>query len=149
MTTKARVKELTEQGDRLFSKRGWLLSLWQTMGENFYPLRADFTHSRYIGEEFAANLMTGRPVLAHRDLGNSLSAMLRPRGTAWFHARTSDEKINEDATAKKWLDAKTDVLRLAMYDRRSQFIRATKQGDNDFVAFGQTVISVDPNLYGD
>jgi hypothetical protein len=145
----ARVQELVKQGDRLFAKRGSLLSLWQTMAENFYPLRADFTQTRYVGSEFVTNLMTGRPVLAHRDLGNSLSAMLRPRGTAWFHARTGDEDINSDATAKKWLDAKSDVMRRAMYDRRAQFIRATKQGDNDFVAFGQTVISVDPNLYGD
>jgi hypothetical protein len=141
--------DLVEQGDRLFSKRQPLLSLWQVMAEQFYPIRADFTTSRSIGEEFASHLMTGRPVLAHRDLGNSLSAMLRPRGTAWFHARTGDEDINNDATAKKWLDAKSDVMRRAMYDQRAQFIRATKQGDNDFVAFGQTVISVDPNLYGD
>jgi hypothetical protein len=40
-------------------------------------------------------------------------------------------------------------MRRAMYDQHSGFIRATKQGDNDFVAFGQTVISVDPNKYLD
>lgn len=144
-----RVRELAEQGDRLFNKRMPLMSLCQVQAEQFYPIRADFTKKHYLGEEFASNLMTGRPALAHRDLGNSLSAMLRPRGSAWFHARTGDEDVNNDATAKKWLDAKSDVMRRAMYDQRSQFIRATKQGDNDFVAFGQTVISVDPNLYGD
>lgn len=147
--SKARVKELIGQGDRLFSKRQPLVSLWQTMAENFFPIRADFTTSRSLGDEFASHLMTGRPVLAHRDLGNSLSAMLRPRGSAWFHARTGDEGINNDATCKQWLDAKSDVMRRAMYDQRSQFIRATKQGDNDFVAFGQTVIQVEPNRYLD
>lgn len=147
--SKSRVRELVEQGDRLFSKRAPLLSLWQNMAEQFYPIRADFTTTRSVGEEFASHLMTGRPVLAHRDLGNALSAMLRPRGQAWFHARTGDEDINSDASARKWLDAKSDVMRRAMYDQRAQFIRATKQGDNDFVAFGQTVISVDQNMYGD
>jgi hypothetical protein len=147
--SKSRVRELTEQGNRLFSKRRPLLSLWQTMAENFYPYRADFTTSRALGDEFASNLMTGRPVLAQRDLGNALSSMLRPRGVAWFHARTGDEAINNDATAKQWLDAKSDVMRRAMYDQHSGFVRATKQGDNDFVAFGQTVISVDPNRYLD
>lgn len=146
---KERVQELVKQGDRLFSKRSPLLSLWQTMAEQFYPIRADFTTTHSLGEEFASHLMTGRPVLAHRDLGNSLSAMLRPRGQAWFHARTGDDNINNDAAAKQWLDAKSDVLRLAMYDRRAQFLRATKQGDNDFIAFGQTVISVDQNTFGD
>lgn len=146
---KNRVRELTEQGDRLFAKRTPLLSLWQTVSENFYPIRADFTTERALGEEFGSSLMTGRPALAHRDLGNALSAMLRPRGTAWFHARTGDENINNDATARQWLDNKTDVMTRAMYDQRAQFIRATKQGDNDFVAFGQTVISVDANQYLD
>jgi hypothetical protein len=147
--SKSRVRELVLQGDKLFSKRQPLLSLWQTMAENFYPYRADFTTTRALGDEFASNLMTGRPVLAQRDLGNALSSMLRPRGVAWFHARTGDEQINNDATAKQWLDAKSDVMRRAMYDQRSGFVRATKQGDNDFVAFGQTVISVEPNQYLD
>jgi uncharacterized protein (DUF1778 family) len=147
--SKSRVRELALQGDRLFSKRQPLMTLWQTMAENFFPYRADFITQRSLGDEFASNLMTGRPVLAHRDLGNSLSSMLRPRGVAWFHARTGDEDINNDSTAKQWLDAKSDVMRRAMYDQHSGFIRATKQGDNDFVAFGQTVISVDPNKYLD
>lgn len=146
---KTRVRELTEQGDKLFSKRSGLLSLWQTMAENFCPIRADFIGERGLGDEFASHLMTGRPVLAHRDLGNALSAMLRPRGQAWFHARTGDEAINNDAGARQWLDAKSDVMRRIMYDQRSQFVRATKQGDHDFVAFGQTVICVDVNSSGD
>jgi len=140
---KSRTREIIEQGDRLFQQRQPVHSLWQTMAENFCPIRADFTTSRSPGEEFASHLMSGRPVLAHRDLGNSLSAMLRPRGQAWFHARTGDEKINNDAGARQWLDAKSDVMRRIMYDQRSQFIRATKQGDHDFVAFGQTVLSID------
>jgi hypothetical protein len=41
--SKSRVRELALQGDKLFSKRQPLLSLWQTMAENFYPIRADFT----------------------------------------------------------------------------------------------------------
>jgi hypothetical protein len=147
--SKSRVRELAKQGDLLFSKRQPIVSLWQTMAENFYPYRADFTTSRSLGDEFASNLMTGRPVLAHRDLGNALSSMLRPRGTAWFHARTGDEDINNDASAKQWLDGKSDVMRRAMYDQRSGFIRSTKQGDNDFVCFGQTAISVEPNKYLD
>jgi hypothetical protein len=142
---KTRVREIIEQGDRLFSKRQPLLNLWQTMAENFCPIRAEFTTTRQLGDEYASHLMTGRPVLAHRDLSNALSAMLRPRGQAWFHARTANETINNDARARQWLDAKGDVMRRIMYDTRGQFIRATKQGDHDFTAFGQCVIGVDLN----
>jgi len=142
---KTRVRELKEHGDRLFSLRFPLLTLWQQFAEQFYPMRADFTRKRFISEEFASYLMTGRPVMAHRDLGNALSSMLRPRGQPWFHARTDSETINNDPAARAWLDRGSDILRRIMYDGKSQFIRATKEGDNDFVAFGQCVISVEPN----
>ena len=140
MATVARIKELVEQGDRLFTKRRPLLNVWQAMAEQFYPIRADFTASRHLGDEFAAHLMTGRPLLAQRDLGNALSSMLRPRGKPWFWARTSNEDINDDAQSRQWLDEKSDAMRRLMYGAHTQFVRATKQGDNDFVAFGQCVI---------
>lgn len=147
MDTRARtVKEI---GDRLFSKRFSLMSLWQTTAEQFYPERADFTTTFTLGDEFAAHLMTGVPVLARRDLANNFAAMLRPRGAPWFHARTMNDKINEDSTALKWLDWATERMRIIMYDQKAQFVRATKQGDNDFAAFGQTVIQVTPNEYQD
>ncbi len=142
---KTRVRELVEQGNRLFEKRRPMLSLWQTMAENFYPMRADFTRSRQAGEEFASHLMTGKPVLAHRDLGNALSSMLRPRGQAWFHARTDDEAINADARCRQFLDSLSEAMRRLMYDKRAQFVRATREGDHDFVAFGQAVIEPLPN----
>jgi hypothetical protein len=71
---KSRVRELIEQGDRLFAKRAPLHALWQTMAENFCPIRAEFTTTGALGDEYASHLMTGRPVLAHRDLSNALSS---------------------------------------------------------------------------
>lgn len=145
MTLSTRVREIREIGDRLFAQRGSLLNLWQETALNFYPERADFTTKRHLGAEFAEHLMTGSPALARRDLANSLSSMLRPRGQPWFYARTKDETINKDRGCKMWLDHVSDVCRNIMYDPRAKFIRATKEGDNDFATFGQTVLSVDMN----
>lgn len=137
---KTRVQELIAIGDQLFSKRYPLLTLWQQHAEQFYPLRADFTRVRYISEEFASYLMTGRPVLAHRDLANALSSILRPRGMQWFKSKTDDDKINEDKQCKMWLERADAIMRRVMYDRNSQFTRATKEGDADYTLFGQCVI---------
>jgi hypothetical protein len=146
---KQRVQDLIQEGDNLFSKRSGLMSLWQETALQFYPIRADFTSSHTDGEEYAAHLMTGRPALAHRELSNAVSSMLRPKDTPWFHARTEDESINSDARAKQYLDQKAEIMRRVMYDRRAQFVSTTKQGDNDFIAFGQCVISIEPNRYLD
>jgi hypothetical protein len=142
---KQRVRDLIEQGDRLFSKRHPLLTRWQDIAENFYPERADFTSPLTLGEDFASNLMSSYPLLVRRDLANTFSSMLRPRATPWFHCRTDNENLNEAAGPRRWLDFASEVLRRLMYDTRAQFVRATKEGDNDFAAFGQCVIKVDPN----
>jgi hypothetical protein len=142
---KSRVKELVEQGNKLFEKRMPLMNLWQTIAENFYVERADFTKTFNLGDEFASHLVTGVPILARRDLANTLSSMLRPRTKRWFHARTPVEEINRDVAARGWLDNASDILHRIMYDPRARFVRATKEGDNDFAAFGQCVIQVEPN----
>ena len=72
MMTEDDAKALIKQGDHLFDKRGSLLSMWQSIADNFYPERADFTVSRSLGDDFADNLTTSYPLLVRRDLGNSL-----------------------------------------------------------------------------
>lgn len=142
---KARVKELVDMGTRLFADRRPILSIWQDMAMNFYPERADFTVQRTIGTEFASHLITGQPSMARRDMANTLSAMLRPRGQPWFSAVTNDENINKDADAKKWLEWASEIQRKFMYENSAKFIRSTKEGDNDFVTFGQTVLEAREN----
>ena len=143
-------KKLYEQGEQLHTKRSSLISLWQEMAENFYPERADFTFRRSLGTDFADNLSTSYPILARRDLANYFSFMLRPTEKPWFHLTirgddTESPGDNVDPEAQVWLQWAGKVQRKAMYDRDTQFIRATKEGDNDFATFGQCCISVELN----
>jgi len=141
------IKSLVETIEKLFSNRGTLVSVWQELAENFYPERADFTAKRDMGDNYADNLTTSFPVRCRRDLGDQFGAMLRPRSKSWFHMKPIDEdRIDNDAS--RWLEWAEDAQRRAMYDRSSQFTRATKEGDHDFATFGQTVLSVRLNRYG-
>lgn len=135
-----RAKDLCSRGDTLFGGRGSLLSLWQEISENFYPERADFTRQIYLGEEFCKNLTSSYPIIVRRELGNAFSAMLRPRDTPWFEV-TVDKPERLDKAGKAWLQWATEVQRRAMYDKVSQFTRATKEADNDFATYGQTVLT--------
>jgi hypothetical protein len=141
------VETLRGHGDQLFGKRGSLLSLWQEVAENFYPERADFTTVRNLGDEMASNLMTSYPIIARRDLGNAFSAMLRPSAKDWFRISTN-RPDKEDTLSKQWLEWASKLMKRAMYDRVSQFTRATKEADHDFAAFGQAVLSVEINSAG-
>lgn len=134
------IKKLIERGNKLFSKRSSILSLWQDIADNFYPERADFTFSRSIGEDFEAHLNSSYPIIVRRELGNSFGAMLRPRSEEWFAISVDDDE-QLDRTSKEWLERASGIQRRAMYDSNAQFVRATKEGDNDFAAFGQCAIS--------
>jgi hypothetical protein len=134
-----RHRDILKQGDKLFLDRQPLMSLWQEIADQFYPERADFTVTRSMGKDFAGNLTTSYPILARRDLGNSFSSMLRPTEKPWFHIKTQREPIPEDA--RQWLEWCEGTQRRAMYDRASLFVRATKEADHDFAAFGQCVIT--------
>lgn len=137
---KTRVQELIQIGDALFTKRFPLLTLWQTFAENFDPMHADFTRARYMSEEFASYLMSGRPVLAHRELSNGISSILRPRGMQWHKARTGVDAIDKDRSAAAWLEMTDKVMGGIFADRKSQFGRATKEGDAFYTLTGQCVI---------
>lgn len=139
-----RVKDLLEQGDRLFSKRSAFMSLLQEIAYNFYPERADFTVTRVIGDTFAEGLMTSYPLVARRELGNSFSSMLRPTAKEWFKVTIAREDRLDDE-GRRWLAFARGVMRRAMYPRQTQFTRATKEADHDFAAFGQAAMTVELN----
>lgn len=137
-----RCKDLLAAGDKLFSDSMPMLSLWQEINDHFYPERADYTVLRPMGMDFASILSTSYPVLCRRDLGNLFSTMLRPSDKEWAHASIlRDDKLDDQG--KKWLEYSNTIQRRAMYDPASQFVRATKEGDNDFATIGQCVLSLE------
>lgn len=137
-----RCKELLSAGNRLFGSKTSLDSLHQEIAENFYVERATFTTTRSLGDEFADNLTSSYPLKARRDLGNMLGAMMRPRDKSWFRMKAGDP---DDVESLRWLEWSTKLQRNAMYDIHSGFVRATKEGDHDYAAFGQCVISTEMN----
>jgi len=138
------IEQIHRLGGELFGKRSMLLSLWQALADQFYSERADFTTVRDLGREFASNLMTSYPTMARRDLGDAIGSMLRPTSKQWMHIRTQQwNKVDRDG--KAWLEMATDRMTRAMYNRRTQFTRATKEADHDFATFGQAVIQITLN----
>jgi hypothetical protein len=142
-------KELCQQGDQLFGKRTQLMLLWQEIALNFYPERADFTYKRVVGR--SSRSTSPRATRSSRAATWAMPsarccARRRRRG---FTRGTAHEGDPLDIEARRWLEWAETVQRRAMYDRATQFTRATKEGDHDFAAFGQCVISVELNRHAD
>jgi hypothetical protein len=137
----SRMQTLKDQGNQLFGKRSGLLSLWQCIAENFHPVRADFTTTRNLGDDYAAHLMSSYPVIACRDLSNSIGTML---DLSKFSMATN-RPDKEDTEAKQWLEWATGLMKNAMYARPAMLKRALKEGDSDIAPFGQCATSVELN----
>lgn len=137
----SRARTLKEIGDKLFAKKAPWDSLCQEIAEQFYPLRADFTEGFTLGDDFVSGIMDSFPVLACRTLGDAPGAMLRQG--EWFEVQTSDDDLNEDPSASRWLEDATKRFRNLIYDRRANFVRATNEADHDWAAFGNPVLSVE------
>ena len=139
-----RAQEMIDLGNKLFAKKAPLNSLHQEIALQFYPVRATFTMSGdYLGRDHADHLNDSYPVLVRRELGNSISSTLRPRDQKWFLATSLDEDRDQDPDNARYLEYVSQTIRTAMYDVRAKFVRATKEGDHDFITFGQCVLSVE------
>ena len=143
------VKDLRQLADSLFAKKTPLVSLWQEIAENFYAERADFTVKRYLGDDYAGNLMTSYPLLVRRDLADQIGTMLRNRNKPWFSIIAKDTRLGQDYEVKAWLEWATGTMRRSMYAPATLFTKATSQGDADFATFGQTCVTVRLNRNND
>lgn len=136
-------KALLALSDRLFSEKQPFDGLCQTIAENFYPERATFTRQVVLGEDFGSDLFDSYPIMARRDLGNSFSSMLRPRGKEWFSLKVRGVK-NLSAGGKAWLEGATSTMRAVFYDGKTRFVRTMREGDHDYAAFGNAAMSCEP-----
>lgn len=123
-------------------KRPWD-NLMQEVAENCYPLRATFTQRAVYGMDFQSNLMDSAPVNMREELGNTPDAMLRQGN--WFQVGTGDEDRDKDTDIARVLERATMLMRRSIDDPRMGFKPAVKEGDHDYVAFGQPVLSVEEN----
>lgn len=137
----SRAKELNAIGDKLFSDKAPWDTLCQDIAENFYPLRADFTTTRSLGDDFSCDIMESYPVQVRETLGNTPNAMLRQGD--WFEIKTGIKKIDEDPEVARWLEHATIAYRRLVYDRRANFTAATIEVDHDYVSFGLGVMSIE------
>jgi hypothetical protein len=141
-----RAKELIDLGNRLFTKRDPMLTLWQEISEHFFVERADFTDSYVAGEDFrpSPRKLLSQPAPSRARQQHQRHAS--PAGSPVVQAddprrgpgRGADQRGLPRVHHRE--DAANDVRH-----RHTKLVRATKEVDHDFVTFGQGVMSVEEN----
>lgn len=137
----ANAEELYRLGSGLFAAKTPILSLWQTLAEELYQARANFTQELLDSDEIMRQQYTSVPSQNRRDLASAMGALSRPKSQMWFDPKARDELRNTER-AKAWLNRARDKQNSLLYTERANFQRAMQQGDDDFVTFGNAVHSI-------
>ncbi len=138
-------RELIKHAKSLFSaKQNWD-TLCQEIAVWMYPQRANFQQEIVLGDDFADHLSDSTSTRQLRDLANALGTMLRPSDQDWFRIAVPDETFRDDTAAKRKLESMTRVTRAAIYAKDAKYMKASKEADYDFAAFGCSIKSITNN----
>lgn len=143
----SRARAVIRLGNKLFSDKKLVDSLWEEIALNFFPERAEFTTTRALGEEYADHLFSSYPVMARRELGNMLDEFLF--ADKFFSIHVDDEELDESDPERRFLERLTEIQYRAMTDPIAQFVKARGATNHDLATFGNAVIRFSLNSAGD
>ena len=135
--------ELIKRGDARFSRRQQLDTYRQEVALMFAPQHASWTTELNLGEDFAAHLMDGTPLIVAEDYVSMIGSMLRPAGRQWFWHRTPYEDMNADPEIRDYLDWRSQQLMRFLFERTSGAEGALSECDQFYGLFGDGVLATD------
>jgi hypothetical protein len=134
-----RTKDLIGIAEGMFTAKHPYDSYCQSVAEICYPMRADFTQTLNLGDEFMTGVVDSTTINARETLGNMLESLLRQGD--WFKVGTGDPDRDEKPANARALDYATKFLMRVIRDPRTRFQPMIKECDMDWVAFGSPVMS--------
>ncbi len=135
-----RCEIMRKRHSRMWAKKDTWSQYWQKIAEIFYPERAQFTQESSQALEQHDHLYTMTPQLLRRDLSARLGSMVRARGRNWFELKAKPVDLNDDDAVREWCRDSTQIMRDVIYDNGANFTMAMAESDNDFVAFGNSLV---------
>lgn len=135
------VEDMLLRARKAFSNNDGMNRLCQAIAEYFYPERADFITTNTPGEERYYEIFDEEPMLLRRNLANQIGALIRPRGREWFKCRAKPGHLNKVDTVRIWCEQVTKITRDVIYSPTANFTAAMTASDNDYVAFGVSIVT--------
>lgn len=131
---------LIKRGDQKFSDSSNFYNLCQAVAEVFYPERADFITQGLEGAERYANIFAGEPILLRQRLGSGVGVLTRRADQKWFLGKALPREVGELDAVKRWCESFTEIQRDELNANLSNFDRAMREGDDDYVSFGEHIL---------
>ena len=134
-------KELKASLNQLIEKRNYWEEHWQECSDYFLTRKADVNTARSKGDKRNIQVFDSSAIHSLELLSSSLHGMLTSSANRWFDLRFKEAAVNEDDTAKEWLEDSTDKMYLAF--ARSNFQQEIFEAYHDLVCFGTACLYIE------
>lgn len=136
-------KQIIRRHDTLKATRGNWETQWQDIAELMRPLRADFTRTRVAGEKRGLEIFDSTPGLAVENLAAGLWGMVTNSANTWFNLAHPDDAVNQDPSAREWMDAVRDRMLNVFSANGQAFYSRVLDLYADLATFGTALLFVD------
>ena len=134
-------KQLKSNLDQLIQKRSNWEEHWQEVSDYFLTRKSDVNTQRTKGDKRNIQVFDSSAIHSLELLSSSLHGMLTSSANRWFDLRFKEASVNEDDTAKEWLEDSTDKMYLAF--ARSNFQQEIFEAYHDLVCFGTACLYIE------
>ena len=134
-------KQLKSSLNQLIEKRNYWEEHWQECSDYFLTRKADVNTARSKGDKRNIQVFDSSAIHSLELLSSSLHGMLTSSANRWFDLRFKEAAVNEDDTAKEWLEDSTDKMYLAF--ARSNFQQEIFEAYHDLVCFGTACLYIE------
>ena len=136
------VKELIKARDQSRKEQAPWLEMWDDLSAAMAPRRLGFASDQSEGDVRTGDIFDGTPMTSARRLSNAISGMLFPAGQPFVKIVASDQAINEDDEARRWLDDSNARLDRAINNPKAQLSRTRGEAILDLVTLGTGIMMV-------
>ena len=138
---KALAAELKNNLSRLMDRRSNWETHWQEVADLIIPRKSDIVDQKVKGDKRNLEVFDATAIHSLELLASSLHGMLTSSANRWFSLRFKEVDLNEDDTAKEWLEDVTDKMYLAF--SRSNFQQEVFETYFDLIAFGTSCLQIE------
>ena len=134
-------RELKDNLSRLMEKRKTWETHWQEVADYFLTRKSDVTESHTRGDKRNLQVFDSTGVRALELLSSSLHGSLTSASSRLFNLRFKNSVVNEDDTAKEWLEDSADKMYMAF--NRSNFQQEIFEAYHDLCCFGTAAMFIE------
>ena len=134
-------RELKDNLSRLMEKRKTWETHWQEVADYFLTRKSDITERHTKGDKRNLQVFDATGTHSLELLASSLHGCLTSASSKWFSLRFKNSAVNEDDTAKEWLEDSAGKMFLAFH--RSNFQQEIFEAYHDLICFGTAAMFIE------